>query len=47
MKLDVERQDHDITQLRNEYNVLEDHMMDMEMSAKGVHQMIALLKTNV
>jgi hypothetical protein len=39
--------DRDISQLRMEHDLLEDCMMDMEMSVKGVHQMIAPLKTDV
>jgi hypothetical protein len=41
--MDVERQDQDLTQLRNEHNVMEDWVMDVKMSAKGVHQMLAPL----
>jgi hypothetical protein len=47
LKLNVERQDRDIIQLQNESDVLKDCMMDVDMSAKGVHQMIAPLKEDV
>jgi hypothetical protein len=45
--MDVERQDQDLTQLRNEHDILEDWVMDMEMSAKGAHQMITPMKEDL
>jgi hypothetical protein len=47
MKMDVERQDQDLTQPQNDHDVLEDRVMDMEMSAKGAHQMMAPIKEDL
>jgi hypothetical protein len=45
--MEVERQDQDIANYRNEHDLLDDRMMDVEMSAKGAHTMIAPMKEDV
>jgi hypothetical protein len=39
--------DQDITQIRVEVDVLEDHTMDVEMNAQGAHQMISDIKDDL
>jgi hypothetical protein len=46
-KLKMEEMAHDQVQFRAEVDLLKDHMMDMEMSVKGAHHMVAPLKDNV
>jgi hypothetical protein len=45
--MEVEWQDRDLANYCNEHNLLDDCMMDVEMSAKGAHTMIASMKENV
>ena len=45
--MEVERQDCDLANYQNEHDLLEDCMMDVEMSAKGAHTMIALVKEDI
>jgi hypothetical protein len=47
LKLEVEQLDRDQAQPWNDLDVLEDQVMDVEMSAKGAHQMITPLKEDV
>jgi archaellum component FlaC len=45
--MEVERQDRDLTQLHTEHDLLEDQMMDVEMSTKGAHTIITSMKEEV
>jgi hypothetical protein len=45
--MEVEWQDHDLANCHTECDLLEDRMMDVEMSAKGAHTMIASVKEDV
>jgi hypothetical protein len=45
--MEVERQDCDLANYRNKHDLLEDRMMDVEMSVKGAHMMITLTKEDI
>jgi hypothetical protein len=47
LKMEVERQDRDLAVCQNNHDLLDDHMMDVEMSTKGAHTMIASMKEDV
>jgi hypothetical protein len=47
LKMEVERQDRDLANYHNECDLLDDCMMDVEMSVKGAHTMIASMKEDV
>jgi hypothetical protein len=46
-KLKVEEMDCDQVQFRIDLDLLKDYMTDVDMSTKGVHQMLAPLKDNI
>jgi hypothetical protein len=45
--MEVEWQDCDFANYRNEHDLLDDRMMDVEMSTRGAHTMIVLMKEDV
>jgi hypothetical protein len=45
--MEVEQQDRDLANYCNEHDLLEDHMMDVEMSVKGAHAMITSTKEEI
>jgi chromosome segregation ATPase len=45
--MEVEQQDHDLASYRTQHDLLEDQMMDVEMSVKGAHTMIVSMKDEV
>jgi hypothetical protein len=45
--MEVEQQDRDLANYCTQHNLLEDRMMDVEMSAKGAHTMITSMKEDV
>jgi hypothetical protein len=45
--MEVEWQDHDLANFHAEHDLLEDRVMDVEMSVKGAHIMIASLKEEI
>jgi hypothetical protein len=47
LRLKVGEMDCDQVQFQMDVNLLEDHMIDVEMSALGAHHMISSLKDDV
>jgi hypothetical protein len=47
MKMDVDHVDREVVQLRNDHDMLEDQVMDVEMSTKGAWQMLMPLKQDI
>jgi hypothetical protein len=47
LKMEVERQDSDLANYHTQHDPLDDRMMDVEMSAKGAHTMIASTKEDI
>jgi hypothetical protein len=45
--MEVEQQDHDLANYQTEHDLLEDRMMDVEMSVKGAHTMIVSTKEEI
>jgi hypothetical protein len=45
--MDLDCVDREVVQLRNDHDTLEDQVMDVEMSAKGAHQVMVPLKQDV